>query len=287
MSGGDYEESYQLAVENLAMIRQLGSPNLLVRLLHSLGWITNSLGRYQEAEAYWRESLTLHKEIDSQVDIGLTFSHLGWSAWCAGGDRLQAALDYGQQALAIFEAVGHQSHLAMAFADLALYHLDAKNPNQTYQYAQQGLVIARQINNKDYLAYNLYTLGMAEIEAGRTAMGWAHLLEGLQTAWEADILAHVLTISYWFAKLLSDESQKPDLGKTLSQEKQRQALEILVVGLQSPFWWAIIRTRAIDLKARLTAALPPEIVLEIESLVQGRRLADLVRDLLQSSASTP
>jgi hypothetical protein len=128
---------------------------------------------------------------------------------------------------------------------------------------------------------------MAEIEAGRTAMGWAHLLEGLQTAWEADILAHVLTISYWFAKLLSDESQKPDLGKTLSQEKQRQALEILVVGLQSPFWWAIIRTRAIDLKARLTAALPPEIVLEIESLVQGRRLADLVRDLLQSSASTP
>jgi tetratricopeptide (TPR) repeat protein len=73
--------------------------------LDSLGYAHRRLGQYDQASDYYRQSLSVYRELGYHYNEATILTYLGETYYAAGED--QAAWDAWQQALAIFDQLGH------------------------------------------------------------------------------------------------------------------------------------------------------------------------------------
>ena len=115
---GDEEAALQRYAAAYAMVAQKpGAERIRAIILTNTGNTQFHLGRYAEAEANYRQALTLRESADGKTSPGLAFSLEGLGSTALMQRQYQSSLDYFTRALSLREAVAqkdHTQHVQMA-----------------------------------------------------------------------------------------------------------------------------------------------------------------------------
>jgi non-specific serine/threonine protein kinase len=121
---GEPERARELAMESLALSRQLGDRQTVAETLLRLGGFESYLSNHEEAKALTAESLTLNRALGNRQAIGTSLGHLGVVTLFSGD--LSGRADF-EEGLAILEEVGDQlgmGHILEGSAQVANYRGD-------------------------------------------------------------------------------------------------------------------------------------------------------------------
>jgi tetratricopeptide (TPR) repeat protein len=154
---------HHVAVDALSI--PVTDPNSLerCRALWVAGQICSYTGRYQEAQRYLHESLTIARHYDDRRMIATVQNYLALAA-LGQGDRVAARL-HCTEALGLARELGDQRELAVASNALAqLNRLDGQHDAAEPLY-EQVVSLARQLSDREFAAIGL--LGLAMLAVGR------------------------------------------------------------------------------------------------------------------------
>lgn len=241
-------------------------------------------GSYSQAEIYYKESLTLSRQVGNQNGIAKALEQLGWLCWSIGGNRLTEATDYYQQSLMIFREIGAPVHIINALGDFAHVLYDLGNFEKAHEYIQEALAIAEACGNQHYTIYDLCVLGKIACGLGDFESSRQHLRESLRLASNAQLLFHVSDALHGFAILYMAESNSQDLPASVRLEKQTKALTLLEIVIRHPASWQGTRDRAIALRQQLESELAAEVVSTVKMRSASLMLEDVIAELLPPSA---
>jgi tetratricopeptide (TPR) repeat protein len=87
-------------------------------IYHQLGMTAQDRGRLDEAEDWYRKSLTINEELGYRPGMALTYHQLGMTAQDRG--RLDEAEDWYRKSLTINEELGNRPGMAITYAQLGL-----------------------------------------------------------------------------------------------------------------------------------------------------------------------
>jgi predicted ATPase/DNA-binding SARP family transcriptional activator len=284
---GDYanfETGRRLALECLALCRELDLPHLAARTLIVLGWNTNCLGAYGESARYWQESLEISQDLGDEHGVAQAQSFLGWVAWCTGGPALEHALAYFQQALETYRKVGSRRNIAMALGDLALAAGERGDYARAVVCGEEGKRLADEMSHFDMAPYNLYALGNAARVHGDLAAARVYLLDALGRLVRRPVIDHIASVLYYFAELLVAEGIKLD-DRAVQARQVQQALALVEVVVVHPATWQPIRDRAVPLQAHLAADLPAYAVSEAQAWAKAHTLEAAAHEIWAEYAS--
>lgn len=285
-SFGDFVEGQHLASEALAVSRQLEQPIQIARALIWLSWSINCLGRYLEAEEYIQESLAIFQKVDHRLGLAEVASFLGWAAWCQGAARLEQAAAYQKQALAISREIGHRRLVTMSIADLALTFTELGQYEQASQYSREGLAMATEIGHLDHMAYNLVCLGAAACGLNDFQASRDYLIKSLKISWQTQIVTHATVALFYFAMLLSKESDWAGVTESLKLQQKIRALELLALVITHPACWQPIKDRALYLQAQLESAVPPDLASAARIRAKDHKLEEIIPEILQAELTS-
>ncbi|MCA1694694.1 MAG: tetratricopeptide repeat protein, partial [Actinobacteria bacterium] len=85
---------------------------------HQLGMLALERGRLDDAEDWYRQSLTIHEEYVNRPNMAITYRHLGTIALKRG--RLDDAENWYRQSLTIDEELGNRPGMATNYGQLGL-----------------------------------------------------------------------------------------------------------------------------------------------------------------------
>jgi CHAT domain-containing protein len=108
LEAGDKLKALEYLNQALALQRSNGDREGEARTLNNIGFVYNSLGDRPKALEHLGLSLALNREVGSREGEGDAFSNL-MSTWRAG-DRPQAAIFYGKQAVNAYQEVRRQKY---------------------------------------------------------------------------------------------------------------------------------------------------------------------------------
>jgi tetratricopeptide (TPR) repeat protein len=117
---GRKDEALAYYEQALAVMREVGDRRGEGTALNNLGLQADSLGRNEEARAYFEQALAIRREVRDRGGEGITLHNLGDLAESLG--RKQEARAYYEQALRLFEEVGSPN---AEISRAALRRLDA------------------------------------------------------------------------------------------------------------------------------------------------------------------
>lgn len=282
---GDYTASKKLAEESLSLSREIGRADWLAYALDTLGFVTFALGEYQAALGYYQEGLAHFEEIGDPHGMALTWGGIGMVHWALGNAHLDAARAAFERSLALCRRIGHRGQVSGRLGGLARVLNDWGDYEQARQFGEEGLSIARALNSPVYLAHNLYCLtetacGMNDLVSARR-----YLREGLQIALEAGLRSNLTIYLYYYALVLSKESQRPGLAPALQQQKEQSALAALALVQDHPATWQIFKERAAWLQRWITGERPVDLPTAQDADDQlDERVVALLHELGSSAA---
>ncbi|HEU5103237.1 MAG TPA: tetratricopeptide repeat protein [Roseiflexaceae bacterium] len=264
---GDYEAAKQLALESLALSRELGRPDWTAHALDRIGFISFCLGEYREAGCYFRESLERFDSTKHMLGRGLALGALGLVEWAGATAHARA---YFEQSLAIFRAIGHQQHIAERLIDLSFIASETGDFPQAQRHGEEALAIGRRLGSLFHTAISLCCLGRAAYEQGAWHTSGGYLVEALQISLAAQIPMMGLVALFYAAGLMSKQSDWASMDVPDRVHLKLQAVEQLEITISYPATWHVYRERARDLSQALQRNLPPDQVQA--AIARGRQL---------------
>ena len=131
----------------------------LINIYNELGIVFRSLGDYQQAENYDRQSLTIaqqigdyHGQINAFIGLGNIYDSLG---------KYQQALSYYDRSLKISQQIGDLNGVVNSLGNLGNTYNSLGKYQQTIDYCQQSLKISQQIGDLNGVVNSLGNLGIA------------------------------------------------------------------------------------------------------------------------------
>lgn len=165
---GRYDEAEGFFRESLALYREAGDKRGIADALMGMGDVTRRRGAFAEAKAYFEETLALCQEIDDQTGVGQALARLANIARNFGD--YEQAEQYYRAALSIFEQTQEISRIAGARSGLGLIAIDQGNYADAQKHYTASLEVSRRIGNRTGTALIL------------TGLGWATYMEGAYDA---------------------------------------------------------------------------------------------------------
>jgi predicted ATPase/DNA-binding XRE family transcriptional regulator len=143
----------------LALARTLGDIGRQADALQVLGWDHRD---YKRALAYWREAITLYRQVENWVDVADTLSELGHFLVLDGEiDAAEKCLDEANLLLQQLNIKG-RTHLFSAYGQIALRRGDFE---QARNYFQEEARICNELGNRMNYLWAIAKLGLAELHA--------------------------------------------------------------------------------------------------------------------------
>jgi tetratricopeptide (TPR) repeat protein len=169
------ERTYQELVE--ALRRQTPSPEQQRNLAagyHQLGMVAQDRGRLDDAEDWYRQSLTINEELGNRSGMATTYHQLGMVA--QGRGRLDDAEDWYRQSLTIKEELGNRPGMASSYHQLGIVAQDRGRLDDAEDWYRQSLTIKEELGNRPGMADTLHTLGSVALLRGHLdeAEDWYH-----------------------------------------------------------------------------------------------------------------
>ena len=162
----DAERTYQRILASFQA--QPESPsyrNGLVLTYHQLGLIAHERGQLDEAESWFRKSLTISEELGDQARAAVTNYHLGIAAFTRG--QLDEAEKCYRKSLAIEEELGDQPGAADSYQELGNVALSRGRLDEAESWYRKSLTLNEEFGNKPRIAMTYYDLGLVAQNRGQ------------------------------------------------------------------------------------------------------------------------
>ncbi|WP_177246407.1 tetratricopeptide repeat protein, partial [Actinacidiphila alni] len=134
------ETTYQTILR--ALLQQKSSPYQrasIAFIYHQFGMVAQARGRLEEAEDWYRQSLTIEEDLGNRPGMAITYHQLGWLAQARG--RLEEAEDWYRQSLTISEDLGNRPHMASTYHQLGITAQARGRLEQAEDWYRQSLTI--------------------------------------------------------------------------------------------------------------------------------------------------
>lgn len=143
----EYDVAERLCLESLAIHREMKSDVDVGRVLNDLGGIGYNRGDYDAAEQYYRESLALAEEANDKEVQSTILDNL--SNLALARERWAEARDWAEKSLPLAREIGRQDLIATAHTRLAQVHEEEGRPDLALALAQEALVIRERLRDRD------------------------------------------------------------------------------------------------------------------------------------------
>ena len=183
--GARHEKALATVQEFLDLARAQRDPSTIVAL-GALGWISLSLGRVAEADAYCAQIEALY---DPTVHRPLTLSYGNepgarnltfgsWAAWLLGyPDRAQAR---SRKSIAVAREASHSFTLAYVLAVAATFQQMRRDVAAVREVADTAVALATELEIRFWRGWAMIPQGWALAEEGQVERGLARVQEGLE-----------------------------------------------------------------------------------------------------------
>jgi tetratricopeptide (TPR) repeat protein len=104
-------------------------------IYHQLGRVAQERGRLDEAEDWYRQSLTIKKDLDNRPEMAITYHQLGVTAQRRG--HLEEAENWFRQSLTISEDLDNQPAMANTYGQLGLLAEIRQQPEEALNWTVQ------------------------------------------------------------------------------------------------------------------------------------------------------
>ncbi|MFD9702401.1 BTAD domain-containing putative transcriptional regulator [Lentzea sp. NPDC059081] len=157
----------------LRCARRTGDDTAMIHSTHLQGSAFSSLGRYEEARAWQRESLAISKRVGddamasiAMVTFGLTFLYAG---------QVAESAEWLHRALAAARRSGSAVQVAHVLLNLAALEGMSGRPAESLACSQEALELYREIGTAYYEGFVLGNIAEAELDLGKVPDALEHV----------------------------------------------------------------------------------------------------------------
>ncbi|MEU7055106.1 tetratricopeptide repeat protein, partial [Streptomyces sp. NPDC046197] len=137
----------------------------LATAYHQLGMVAQDRGRLEEAEDWYRQSLTIKEDLNNRPGMATAYHQLGTVAQERG--RLEEAEDWYRQSLTIDEDLRNRPGMATAYHQLGTVAQDRGRLEEAEDWYRQSLTIKEDLGNRPGMAGTYHQLGNVATLRGR------------------------------------------------------------------------------------------------------------------------
>jgi tetratricopeptide (TPR) repeat protein len=134
-------------------------------LYHQLGLTAQVRGRLEEAEDWYRQSLTIKDELGNRPGMANSYGQLGNVARDRG--RLEEAEDWYRKALTLFEELGNRPGMALTYHQLGMTAQDRGRLEEADDWYHKALTIKQDLGDRPGVARTYHQLGNTAYLRGR------------------------------------------------------------------------------------------------------------------------
>ena len=139
---------------SVAVTRQAEADRLLEQ-----GIQQHKIGQFREALQYWKQALTIYREIENREGEAKSLGNLGLAYKFLG--QYKQAIEFHEQSLEISREIGDRQWEAGSLCNLGLAYQSLGKYHRAIEFQQQSLVISREIGYRQGEAISLGSLGIA------------------------------------------------------------------------------------------------------------------------------
>jgi CHAT domain-containing protein/Tfp pilus assembly protein PilF len=140
----DFEKAYSLLDESQRLFRELKDRESLALVLHYIGKVALSLGRYERALSSFNESIKINKELNNQQAVAANLNLIG-NVYSSLG-QYDKPLQYYQEALEINKKLNNKQETATALRNIGDAYCDLLQFDRALSYYENALEMQKKLN---------------------------------------------------------------------------------------------------------------------------------------------
>ncbi|MBZ0297216.1 MAG: tetratricopeptide repeat protein [Anaerolineae bacterium] len=161
---GRYQEANQYFKDSMALYQEVDDKAGMAEAVKGLGDVARRTGDYAQAQQYFETCLNLSLESDASVALAQALARVGLIARILGD--FEKAERYYLESLTIYETLKMRSQIVTLYSGLGLIVSDMGRLEEAQDYIERSLEIARELHNPSGTALIL------------TGLAWVHYLAG-------------------------------------------------------------------------------------------------------------
>ena len=142
-----FQEATEYFKQQLSIAKEVGDTAGEGIAYGNLGNAYHSLGKFQEAIEYFNQHLSIAKEVGDRDGEGIAYGNLGSAYRCLG--KFQEAIEYHNQHLSIAKEVGYRAGEGIAYGNLGNAYHSLGKFQEAIEYHNQKLSIAKEVGDRD------------------------------------------------------------------------------------------------------------------------------------------
>jgi tetratricopeptide (TPR) repeat protein len=144
--------------KSLTVREELGDHPGMAHSYHQLGMVARRRNRLDEADDWYRKSLTVKEELGDRRSMASSYAELGNIALLRG--RLAEAVDWYLKAATIFEELGDRPNLALTYQGLGMTVQYGGRLEEAEDWYRLSLTISEELGNRGDMARTYAQLGL-------------------------------------------------------------------------------------------------------------------------------
>uniref|UniRef100_A0A7C4AIN9 CHAT domain-containing protein n=1 Tax=Thermodesulfovibrio aggregans TaxID=86166 RepID=A0A7C4AIN9_9BACT len=186
------EKAYNYLEESRRLFTELNNKDSLSIVLHTLGKVALSLGKYEKALYSLNESTKIYREKGDENSVGANLSVTGLVYTKMG--QLEKALSYSEEALKIAKKHNNQEGISIVLRQIADILCDLYKYDRAISYYQEAIEIQKKKNLKKELGITLNNLGSLYMDLGRYEKALSNYESALKLAEQENDLPTSATV---------------------------------------------------------------------------------------------
>jgi tetratricopeptide (TPR) repeat protein len=170
---GNFEEAERYYRKSLSLWEKIGDKQEISSIFNNLGVLNRSKGELHKALGYYQKSLFLYKEFGNIDDIATSLNNIGNIFRYQG--ELDEALSYYKQSLDSWEEIGNSQFVSLAFYNIGEVYQQKGKFDTAVRYFKQSLSLREEIGNKQDIAMTLFYLISASLDSNNTKSAQRYL----------------------------------------------------------------------------------------------------------------
>ncbi|HEV3295723.1 MAG TPA: tetratricopeptide repeat protein, partial [Streptosporangiaceae bacterium] len=162
---GRLDEADDWYRKSLTISEELGNRPGMATDYHQLGMTAQSRGRLEEADDWYRKALTIEEELGDRPGMAGTYHQLGNNAQARG--QVDEASDWYRKALTIFEELGDRPHMTDTYHQLGMTAQNRGRLDEAEDWYRKSLTIEEELGDRPGMASSYHQLGMTAQDRGR------------------------------------------------------------------------------------------------------------------------
>lgn len=174
----DYPAMGEAAAAAIALYEQLGDRTGLAQAQNALGIVKHLFGNTEEAEALFRQSLEVSRELGNHRDAAHSLSNLGAIALDQRADYAEAMRIF-EECYRLSREIGDRRSESIDLSNMASAAFFLGDVDRAISFSRMALKMSRDLQIEPLVGSELIQLGRYELEKGNVAEGVLALKKGL------------------------------------------------------------------------------------------------------------